>query len=507
MAIPREPRQKMINLMYLVLTALLALNVSSEIINAFRTVNNSLNNATSSIEQKNQTLFKSLQDKLNQADTHDRAAIWLPKAEQAKQYSEDVYSYIESLKDRLKRESGYHPEKGDTTYTEDDVDASTKIMDDGKVGDTLYQKLVDYKKKLLAIDTSIAKQFQNSLPIDLSIPKVEDKSNNTWSAAYFRMTPTIAAVTILSKFQNDVKNSESQVVEFCHNQVGAVQVVYDQFAALATSNSTYYLPGQPITISAGVGAFNKNSAPTVSIDGANVPLGADGLAVYNSVAGGSGNYTKQVSISYTTPDGKRQTVTKNIVYTVGSPTGITVSADATAVLYIGLDNPISIGGGNGAGAEKLHASISQGSISSQGGGKFTARVSTPGTATITVSDGKTQTTKQMRVKTVPTPAAMVGASKGGRMRLNDFKAQAGVRAELENFVFEGVKFTVTSYTITATGAGYPEFMHKAVSGNSFAPVQDLIERAKPGSTIMLDDIRASGPGGSRTLAPVAFNLF
>lgn len=507
MAMPREPRQKMINLMYLVLTALLALNMSSEILNAFHTINNSLNNATNTIEQKNQTLFQSFQEKLKDPKTHDLAALWEPKAEQAKQYSDQMYAYIESIKDRLKRESGYHPEKGDTTFSDDNVDAPTKIMDDGKVGDTLYRRLADYKKNILAIDPAITAQFQNSLPIDLSIPKVHEKSNNTWAAAYFRMTPTIAAVTILSKFQNDIKNSEAQVVEFCHNKVGQVQVIYDEFEALATANSNYFLPGQELTISAGVGAFSKNARPTVTVDGASVPLDANGLAQYKSVAGGPGNYTKRVNISFYKPDGTQATLTRDIQYTVGSPTGITVSADATRVLYIGLDNPISIGGGNGRGAENMHASISQGSVASEGHGRFIARVTTPGTAKMTVSDGKNTTTVDFRVKTVPTPTAMVGASKGGRMRLNDFKAQAGVRAELENFVFEGVKFTVTSYTITATGAGYPEFMHKSVSGNSFAPVQDLIERAKPGSTIMLDDIRASGPGGTRTLAPVAFNLF
>jgi hypothetical protein len=93
------------------------------------------------------------------------------------------------------------------------------------------------------------------------------------------------------------------------------------------------------------------------------------------------------------------------------------------------------------------------------------------------------------------------------MSVNSFKAQAGVRAELENFVFEGVKFTVTSFTMTFAGAGYPEFMHKSVTGNTFGAARDLIERAKPGSTITIDEIRAKGPGGSRTLAPIAFNLY
>ncbi|WP_240377604.1 type IX secretion system motor protein PorM/GldM [Arachidicoccus soli] len=507
MAIPREPRQKMINLMYLVLTALLALNVSSEILNAFRTVNNSLNNATATIDQKNQTLFTSLQEKLKDPKSHDLAVIWAPKAEQAKQYSDEMYDYIANIKLRLKERSGYHPEKGDTTFREDDVDVPTKILDDGKVGDTLYQKLVAYKKNILTIDPAINAQFQNTLPIDLSMPKVEDKSNRTWAAAYFRMTPTIAAITILSKFQNDIKNSEAQVVEFCHNKIGQVQVVYDEFQALASANTQYLLPGQEFTISAGVGAFSKNAKPTITIDGASIPLNANGMAEYKTTAGSPGNYSKKVNISFLKPDGTRASLVKDIQYTVGSPTGITVSADATRVLYIGLDNPISVGGGNGRGAENMHASLSQGSIISEGHGRFVARVSTPGTVKMRVSDGKSETSVDFRVKTVPTPIAMVGGSKGGRMRVNDFKAQAGVRAELEDFIFEGVRFTVTGYTMTFAGAGYPEFMHKVVNGNSFSSVRDLIERAKPGSTITIDEIRASGPGGSRLLAPIAFNLF
>ena len=507
MALPREPRQKMINIMYLVLTALLALNVSSEILTAFKTINNSLINANTTIEGKNQTLFKSISDKLNDSKTHELAAKWGPKAEQAKQLADDMYSYLADLQDKIKKDAGYNPAKGDTTYKEDNIDAATKIMEKEKQGDALYNKLKAYKDALLAIDPEIDSNFKNTLPIDLSMPKVENKGNNTWWAAYFRMTPAVAAVTILSKFQNDVRNSESQVVEFCHNKIGAVQIVYDAFQAIATSNSQYLLPGQELTISAGVGAFNKSAQPTVTVDGQNIPIGPDGLAVYKSTAGGAGTYTRKVSISFVKPDGTRATLDKDIQYTVGSPTGITVSADAVKVLYIGLDNPVSISGANGKGAESIHPSINQGSITSKGGGKYSVRVTTPGTATISVtSEGKT-TPVEFRVKTVPPPTAMVGISRGGKMQTNSFKAQEGVRAVLENFVFEGVNFTVTSYTMTFAGAGYNEFRFRHVNGNSFGPVRDLIEQARPGSTITIDDIKAAGPGGTQTLAPIAFNLY
>lgn len=503
MALPREPRQKMINLMYLVLTALLALNVSSEILNAFKTIDKSLLNANNTIDEKNATLFASLKQKLNDAKSSELAAVWMPKAEKAKQLSDEMAMYVEGIKNKIKEESGL---EASGKYSESNLDVPTKLLVDGKLGKELYQKLTDYKKALLNIDPDINTQFQNSLTLDVSMPKVDDKTNKTWEAAYFRMTPSIAAITILSKFQNDIKNSEAQVVEFCHNKIGEVKVVYDEFQALATANAQYLLPGQEFTITAGIGAFSKNARPTVTIDGAAVPLNANGMAEYRTIAGSPGTYSRKVNISFLKPDGTTSTITKDITYVVGSPTGLTVSADAVKVLYIGLDNPISIGGGSGTSASNIRASISQGSISGSGG-KYIARVTTPGKATVTVNDGKQNVSFEFRVKTVPTPVAMVGASKGGRMRVNDFKAQSGVRAELENFIFEGIKFAVSSYTITFTGAGYPEFMHKSVSGNSFGPAQSLIEMARPGSTVTIDEIRATGPGGTTLLAPIAFNLY
>lgn len=504
MALPREPRQKMINLMYLVLTALLALNVSNEVLNAFKTIDKSLTTANETIDKKTKTIFASLSEKANDPKTQELARIWMPKAEQAKQLSDEVSTFIEGLKTEIKDASGFNAKNG--AYKESNLDVPSRIMIDKNRGDELLKKLTAYKSAMLSLDPEINAEFKNSLPLDLSMPEVKNSNNKTWAAAYFRSTPSVAAITILSKFQNDIKNAEAQVVEFAHNKIGAVKVVYDEFQALATANAQYLLPGQEFNITAGVGAFSKNARPTVTIDGAAVPLNAEGLAEYKTTAGGPGTYTKRVNISFVKPDGTTSTITRDITYTVASPTGLTVSADAVKVLYVGLDNPISVGGGSGTSADNLRVSISQGSISGSRG-KYTAKVTTPGTATVSVNDGKGTTNFEFRVKSVPAPTAMVGASKGGRIRVNDFKAQAGVRAELENFVFEGVKFTVSSYTITFAGAGYPEFMHKAVSGNSFNAARSLIERAQPGSTITIDEIRAVGPGGSRTLAPIAFNLY
>src|SRR5574338_96556 len=101
MALPKEPRQKMINIMYLVLTALLALNVSSEILNAFRTVNRSLENSNTQVNQSTATIMKSLEDKASTPETRDKAVPWLEKATRVVNTSKSVYDYIEGLKQKI----------------------------------------------------------------------------------------------------------------------------------------------------------------------------------------------------------------------------------------------------------------------------------------------------------------------------------------------------------------------------------------------------------------------
>src|SRR5215510_42843 len=98
MALPREPRQKMINMMYLVLTALLALNVSSEILNAFKTVNKSLETTNVTVNNSTASIMKSLEDKTKKAETAERANIWYPKAQQAQAYAASIYNYIQEKK-------------------------------------------------------------------------------------------------------------------------------------------------------------------------------------------------------------------------------------------------------------------------------------------------------------------------------------------------------------------------------------------------------------------------
>ncbi len=508
MSLPKEPRQKMINIMYLVLTALLALNVSAEILNAFKTVDRSLMTATGIAEQKNVDIFKSFAKKIEDPKTKEKAEIWLPKAEQAKKLADDLSAYIDALKTELKKEAGSRLVEGKEVYKEDDLEAATRLFvsapPEGKgKGKELLEKMQSFKQKLLDIDPGIKKEVGPSLPLDLSVPKSgTNTGNEDWAFSYFHMTPTVAAITILSKFENDIKNSEAQVVEYCHKEIGEVEIIYDAFQAFAQSNTQYAMPGEELVITAGIGAFSKAAKPSITIDGSNVPVKEDGSAEYKTTVSGSGSFTKKVKISFLKPDGTTSTVEKDVKYTVGVPSGLVVSTDKTRVFYQDLPNPLSVIGGGGD--EKVSVSVQGNGVTSSkaGAGQYIVECKELGTAIVNASDGKNTQKISIPIKRVPNPIATVGGKAGGPIPANVFRVQKGVAAELKDFVFEGVKYQVVSFTLACTGKGFEEsgLVFAEVQGAYFnAEAQGYIKRCQAGSTVIIDDIKVVGPGGTRTL--------
>ena len=307
------------------------------------------------------------------------------------------------------------------------------------------------------------------------------------------MTPTVAALTMLSKFQNNVKNAESEIVTYCHNQIGAVKVIYDQFAALVGQSSNYVMPGQEIQITAGVGAYSKAAQPQISINGSSAALDADGRAVYKLTASGAGNHSVPVNVTYTKPDGTKESKSFNVEYTVGTPGGAAVMLDKMNVFYIGVNNPVTIS--SGTGWDKTKVSMAGGSLSAAGGpGKYNVRVSSPGKASITVNaDGK-PSTYEFRIKRIPDPVLKVGPSSGGRLQSVVFKNQSFARAELENFDFDA-RFSIVSAKIYFSGANFPSTQEGSISGGSLGGVQGLLGKCIPGTSVTFDNVKVQGPDG------------
>ncbi len=523
MSLPKEPRQKMINMMYLVLTALLALNVSNEVLEAFKTVDKSIVTSNNSLNTKNKVIYDAFGDELKDGQTKAKAEIWAPKAEQVRKLSSDLSGYIDNMKKQLKEESGLKTNsKGEEEFKEDDLDAATRLFAEKGEGKNLYIKLQDYKKQVLAVlnpdefkdNPTLQKdikakreEFERTLPLDLKIPEKAhaDKTGDDakdWTFSYFHMTPTIASLTILSKFQNDVKNSEGQLVDYIHSQVGKVKLVFDQFQAIAQASRTYAMPGEEIEITAGVGAFSAAAKPKIYVGGQLQNLTPEGTASFKTTASGAGDHTVDVKIEFIKPDGTPAVVNKPVKYTVGTPSGASVFLEKMNVLYIGVENPMTISAGS-AGREKMNISITNGAITSAGGDRYIAKPTSAGIAKINVTvNGKT-TPFEMRVKRLPDPNAFVGGSKGGATSSANFKAQGGLTAKLESDF--DAPFQVIGYTVGANVGVYREVNNEGARWGDAA--QALIKQAGPGSQVFFDKIRVKGPDGVvRELPGIFFNL-
>lgn len=505
MALPKDPRQKMVNIMYLVLTAMLALNVSAEILNAFNIVNDSIITSNTSITEKNNITY----EQFGKTADPVKAAPYKAKAEQVKAVAAEMYVYLDTLKATIIRESGGLDEHGEIKG-KSDQDAPTRVMENYKKGPELEKKLNELRAKLLSfVDAKDKAKYEKSLPLRIEIGKSHGTShgpqNATWTSYHFNMVPTIAAVTILSKFQNDVKNSEASLADYLINQIGIDDYKFDKIKPFVSLNSKNLMEGQELVAQVAVGAYSSTTNPEIVVNGTTVTA-TDGLGSYKMNVSGLGDKTLNGTITLKKPSGETENFTFSEPYTVGAST-TSISADKMNVLYIGLQNPISISAA-GVPAEQVSASINNGTISKVGAGKFSVTVTKPGTATIgVVANGKSMPGKDFRIKYIPDPILKVGLSRGPLMKAAEFKVQGGLRADLEDFLFEGVKYEVVSYRITIDAKG--KDLAEAEANSAYFPnsIMPLIRALRAGDLVYFENVRVKGPDGRvRDMSNINFKI-
>lgn len=511
-----SPRQKMINMMYLVLTALLAMNVSKEVINAFKNVDSSINKTIKVLNDKNNATYAALEDAMADPQTKDKAMIWKPIAGEISSLSNALISDIDKYKMEIKKASKLEMKDGEEVYKYDDLNANTRIMIKNKKGEEIYNKVKKYKQDVINVlkaanvpenmraqHLAAVANFEKSLPCELIIPKKSSygkaypQNAEGWTQSSFYMTPSVSGITVLSKIQNDVKSSEGMLSDYCLAQIGKVKIIYDKFAAVASANTTYCMPDEEIEITAGVGAFNEQAKPQISIGGSGVPLNAEGVAIKKIKAGGPGEYSVNVNIGYTTPAGEQLTKNTVIKYVVGQPSGAALMLDKMNVFYIGLDNPVTVSSGTGDEKTKLISSGGGVTLTKSAPGKYIVRATSVGEATITVSDGQQNTPFKFRVKRVPDPVTTIGGTiKGGKIAKGTLQVQQGVRAILENFDFDA-KFTVNSFEYTYVPKN-GDLREGKVTGDRFSPEwTSAVNACKPNDVFLIENVQVTGPDGTK----------
>lgn len=503
----------MINLMYLVLTAMLALNVSSEILHAFKTINQSISSSNASIESKNSDLYEQFNENEAQAGQGPRVKPYNDKAKQVQAAANDMVKYLEDWKERVIAESGGREADG-TIKKEDNIDASTLLLVERKGGDTLKSRLNNFRNLMLSvINPQVRTNFEKDLPVKVVEPaKSDNNPQGDWKTGYFYNMPTMAVVTLLSKFQNDIRNSESMIINRLFEEAGNEQIKFDAFEAIAVPKTSYALAGQKIEASIMLAAYNKAINPTVTSSGGRVTKVENGVASWETTASGVGLQTVRGTVSINL-GGRVETKPYEFKYMVGSE-GASMQLDKMNVFYIGVKNPITISAA-GYSVEDVSVNIPGATVTPTAKGKYDVEVKEPGKITASII-ARTQTgTRQVgamevRVKTIPDPIARVAQKTGGPMPAGVFKAQVGIIAALDNFDFEA-KFRVTSFDLSYLPQRGDYQALGNVKGALFSGNPQVAkyqsELAKRGDKVFIENIKAVGPDGrTRSLGSINLTL-
>ena len=519
---PETARQKMINMMYLVLTAMLALNVAAETLHAFKIVDKSLMNTYGSFTNKNNSLLGefNLQYELNQ----NKVEVWYEKAKKVNALSDSIISYIVETKKLLAIEAKAKPLEPDVKTPEafpliavggndtlvlskqDDLNASPVVMLTRGRGKELQSKILEYRDMMIEIcdrNEYLTKNMMTAFDVEdpehraLSINRNKALNFKTWVEENFQAAPVVAAITLLSKLQIDVRNAESAVLSHLYNQIDASSFKFTGLEAKVVPTSSYVFQGQEYQARIFLSAIDTTTTLTAYIDGRSQPLPVSGNeAILTIPATRPGPFTFRGEIRYKNPDGGEGSKPFSGQYQVAEPAA-TISPTKMNVLYQGVKNPISVSV-PGIPSDKLEVSFNNGRIAkvTENQWEIEPRDLDPlGNKTmVTVSaniEGKVQKMGEMpfRVKRIPDPIATVDNMTGGTINRERLRIQRLVSAQLVDFDFD-MAFDVTGFDLTvATSGGMTQTLQ---SNNMYftAEMQQMLNTLSAGGKLTIENIKA-----------------
>lgn len=508
-----SPRQKMINLMYIVLTAMLALNVSSDVLNGFKQVDEGLVRTTQNSTTQNQALYNEL-SAFNQTNP-EKSGAWYGKATEVKNRTESLYKYLDELKLRIVRQADGKDGNVNDIVHQDDLEAASYIMLSPRTGEgkKLRTALEQYSE---FVTPMITDTIRRQIIYDYLYPRIagqSERNHKKWEEVMFENMPVIAAVTLLSKIQSDLRYAEGEILHALQKNIDEGDVRVNQLNAYVIPASKTVMRGGKYSANIVLAAIDTTQAPAIYIGGQKLPEDRNGL--YEFVCGKTGIFDFSGYLEVPHGDGTLTRHDFTSSYTVIDPTA-TVSATMMNVLYAGIDNPISISV-PGIPTQAVQATMSGGTLTRSGNGWIArpGKVGQDVTITVTASmEGRSQivNTTTFRVRKLPDPMPYIAYKddkgneqryKGGkpfskRVLLSAPGIQAAIDDDLLNVSYRVLQFETVFFD--SMGNVIPEVS----DGASFSQRQkDAFRRLSRGKRFYISRVKAVGPDGiERDLSPI-----
>jgi len=512
-------RQQMINMMYLVLTALLAMNVSAEILKAFETVNEGMYKSIDLINLKNDMTMKQL-NKLY-STTPGAVKVFLDKAIETNKIAEDLNKLIEGIKDEIIKEGkGINPETGQVA-DQANLEIPTRVLVEEGNGDKIEQEVGKAREKFINVVKGIqgldVDKFTKG-SITLKIEK-KNKDSRSWAAYTFHMVPNIAAITLLTKIQTDIKTTQSNILDKLLSSIGAAEISFDKLIPVinVTSGKSAVSVGEKYEAEILLAAYDSKQQPEIYLGGKPLEV-KDGKAIYTGNTGNQGSF--DIPGEITVKNKKTGEVTHypyRLAYDVFNAPAI-VSPTKMLVFYAALENPVSISV-PGYRPDDVTATITGGGSlkPDKNKGDYLAVipdvkqqvirevvihvfVKSPTGGTREIGKGTT-----FRIKQVPAPQAYFGSKDGGPISVGELKLVNFITVSLKDFAFDGLKYTVKKFTFILASKKNTSVIPG--TGPSLSPQMKAAMNAPArGDIIIITDIYASFPGASDRRLPGAITL-
>jgi gliding motility-associated protein GldM len=542
------PRQKMIAMMYLVLTALLALNVSKEILDAFLVVNKSMESTNESVAAKISEKYAQFEHQYKMNNT--KVGPYWERAENVKKEADNLIEYLNYLKYKLvevseRKDSAtimnlYYTDtviNGNrkkvlnlqSVPTKDKYDATTTYMirerENGEAWN-LSKRMQVMRDTLLSVmdlppDSRKVGLITN---MDGVVYRNADGVTQTWEMHNFFHTILAADITILNKIIAEVRTGEFNALNYLYAKVSEKDFKFDNIEAKVIPKSTYIFKGQTYEADVIVAAYDSktdvvskyvagaDSWKPSFIDRAKSIQGEDGKIKLEFPSNKEGMQKYAGIIEMKDPvTGDIISYDYNSSYFVAPPS-LTVAPLKMNVFYIGVDNPVSISAA-GLSKDQINPVINMGKLKRNDADWIVRIDEQPPSGQMAVVsasaklDGENISLGQseFRVKRVPSPSAQIAGMTDGAVDKNVLLAAGAIIPDMGDFEFD-LYFVVNSYTFATVMNG--DWVQKNVKGNIFTDeVKNIIRNGKRKQKFFFENIQAQGPDGTiRSLNVVALEL-
>lgn len=508
------PRQKMINLMYLVFIAMLALNMSKEVLSAFGILNNKIVESNAIADARNLSSFEQLAQKA--ADQPLQFGDKKAKVEKIRKIAKDFNDYIEGLK---KEFTADYEKDADGNLPFEQMDKGDKVDEKWFEGDKPSKHGQEFLNKIQQFVSDI-KTTGGSAIAASEMKKIENrfattpiKSKNAgttlpWLEYNYKGFPMIATITKLSQLQADIKTTESDIISgmFQSDLVAAASLT--AYQPIVVPEKTAFFQGEAVKGKIILGKFDPNLvAKSVVVNGREVKAEA-GQATFEFGAGNVGEHEITGSFNFDENGKVVSLPIKGNYVVVPRPNSATISADKMNVVYRGVVNPMTI---SFAGVPDNNVTASApGMTKGSKPGKYEIRPGQGTELTINVNaklpDGKTVNDKKtFRIKGIPAPVGTVRGEDGVVKGPKNSLEVSTVGAKLIDFDFE-VGIDVVGFNLKVPGQ--PTVV---VQGNRMTPqVKAVLAKAGRGDQVTISEIKTKLQGAGNYMlprtAPVIFEI-